>query len=208
MSRPKAMGTAVETAVTRWLQGHGFPDARRLPLSGAADCGDVELQRDPKIIAEVKRAQCGLQLTPWMAELRAEVRNSVADLGLLVMKQAGCGESRTGRFATAMRYPDWLRLFSTYQSTGGEGSLAECSPMHVNSRYVTTLAGPGTQAKAFKVSRPLSPFALVRPPGSQPCQGSACGPGCGYSCPAVVLGPLEQFVPLLFAAGYGRRERP
>ena len=42
MSNPsKQKGTKAETAVVKWLQANGFPDARRVAPSGATDKGDV-----------------------------------------------------------------------------------------------------------------------------------------------------------------------
>ena len=36
-NRPKAIGTAAETAVVRYLAAHGFPAAERRALHGARD---------------------------------------------------------------------------------------------------------------------------------------------------------------------------
>lgn len=38
---PKAIGTAAETAVVRYLAAHGFPAAERRALHGATDLGDI-----------------------------------------------------------------------------------------------------------------------------------------------------------------------
>lgn len=38
-NRPKAIGTAAETAVVRYLAAHGFPAAERRALHGATDHG-------------------------------------------------------------------------------------------------------------------------------------------------------------------------
>ena len=40
-NRPKAIGTAAETAVVRYLAAHGFPAAERRALHGATDLGDI-----------------------------------------------------------------------------------------------------------------------------------------------------------------------
>ena len=41
-NRPKAIGTAAETAVVRYLAAHGFPAAERRALHGATDLGESE----------------------------------------------------------------------------------------------------------------------------------------------------------------------
>lgn len=54
MTKAKSIGTRGETAVVNWLREYGFPNARRLPLSGVHDMSDIEI--DPLIpgIIEMK----------------------------------------------------------------------------------------------------------------------------------------------------------
>ena len=55
MANPnKNKGTAAETAVVKYAWTQGFHEAERIALAGANDQGDVVLQRNPKIIIEVK----------------------------------------------------------------------------------------------------------------------------------------------------------
>ena len=51
-NRPKAIGTAAETAVVRYLAAHGFPNAERRALHGATDLGDIT--GTPSLCWEVK----------------------------------------------------------------------------------------------------------------------------------------------------------
>lgn len=54
-NRPKAIGTAAETLVTRWLRANGYPDAERRALAGNADQGDILATRG--LVLEVKAGQ-------------------------------------------------------------------------------------------------------------------------------------------------------
>lgn len=200
MSRPKDMGTEIETAAVRWLAGHGFPAACRLALAGASDIGDIELRRDPRIIAEVKRAQRGVQLKPWLREMDVEVEHAGAQFGILIMKQRGCGTGRAGRFVTAMRYPQWRQLSDRHLANGGRHSIGHWSPMKINSEYLPMIAGPG--ARHMGETWAWAPFAHVTPVGEIGCEGG-CGANCGASCRTVVLGPLEQHVALMLESGLG-----
>lgn len=96
-NRPKARGTAAETAVVRYARTHGYPWAERLALQGAADCGDISLIPGRAAIIEVKSyagapsaGQPGpALLAEWMAQTAAERDNAGADLALLVVRRKG-----------------------------------------------------------------------------------------------------------------------
>lgn len=84
MSKSKDIGTKAETGVVNALRRLGFPTARRLPLHGAADCGDVEVA--PGVVAEVKGGAAaktaGLaQLDLWWLDTVAESANYRATYG-------------------------------------------------------------------------------------------------------------------------------
>jgi hypothetical protein len=100
-NRPKAIGTAGETAVTRFAQGNGFPLAERLPLKGSADGGDIGLC--PGVIVEVKAGKVAEACADaWLAEAQrqtlAEARNSGAAVALLVTKRRAVGAANVGRW--------------------------------------------------------------------------------------------------------------
>ena len=90
---PKAKGTRAETLVVRWLRENGFPHAERAPLKGNKDAGDINVTAG--LIAEVKNVNLTTgfpadgQLTKWMAETEAEIKNAEAELGYLVVKRKG-----------------------------------------------------------------------------------------------------------------------
>lgn len=123
VNRPKRKGTAAETAVLRYAHGHGFPEAYRLALAGAADRGDLHLGCLPgvdgapglRLITEVKSTSGAVQLTRWVRELEAECGNwpdaaSMVTRGLLVVKYRGVGDRSLHRWLAAMPAPWWAEL--------------------------------------------------------------------------------------------------
>lgn len=100
-NRPKAIGTAAETAVVRYLREHGFPHAERRALAGAFDLGDVT--GTPGVCWEVKGGQAAKtasdgQVEAWLVETEVERANSRSDVGVLVMARAGIGPVNAGRW--------------------------------------------------------------------------------------------------------------
>lgn len=100
MNRPKAKGTAAETAVVRHAREHGFPGAERQPLHGAHDQGDITLC--PGVVIEVKShktagtGQPGPKaLSTWMDQTELERVNARASLALLIVKRTGSTDVAT-----------------------------------------------------------------------------------------------------------------
>ena len=96
-NKPKAIGTRGETGVVRVARDLGFPEARRLALSGALDNGDAILC--PGIIAEVKAGKAAktaslAQIDLWWLETEIERQNAGATIGLLVVQRAGYSPER------------------------------------------------------------------------------------------------------------------
>lgn len=94
--RPKDIGTAAETAVTRAARAFGFAQAERRALAGSADLGDVLLC--PGVIVEVKAGKqtespSDAQVTAWWAETVVESVNANADVALLVLRRHGKGDA-------------------------------------------------------------------------------------------------------------------
>ncbi len=100
-NKPKAIGTAAETAVVRYLRANGFAGAERRALAGSSDLGDVT--GCGALVIEVKGGRAAEAATPpvidrWMAETRTETRNAEADYGLLVVKRIAVSHLRAGQW--------------------------------------------------------------------------------------------------------------
>ncbi len=99
--RPKDIGTAVETAVTRFAQGYGFPNAERRALAGSLDRGDILLTAG--VVAECKGGAMAERASDavigqWLAETERERVNARAAVGLLVTKRPAVGHARCGQW--------------------------------------------------------------------------------------------------------------
>ena len=89
MSRPKAKGTAAETAVVRWLRDHGFPFAERRALHDRDDRGDVA--GIPGVTLEIKACR-RLELSTWIDEASTEATNANTSIYAVVHKRRGKGD--------------------------------------------------------------------------------------------------------------------
>lgn len=90
--RPKDIGTRGETAVKRWLNNNGWPDADRQPLRGTRDTGDLVISRDPLIIAECKAGDAAENasdalIRAWLTQTETERVNAGAALAVLVVRR-------------------------------------------------------------------------------------------------------------------------
>jgi hypothetical protein len=90
--RPKDIGTSAETAVKRWLNDNGWPDADRQPLRGTRDTGDLVICRSPLLIAEVKAGAMAENasdnlIRTWLEQTETERHNAGADLAVLVVRR-------------------------------------------------------------------------------------------------------------------------
>ena len=86
--RSKAIGTAAETAVVRYLIANGWPNAERRALRGVKDVGDIT--GTPGLVWEVKGGEAArnasdTQIANWLAETELERHNDGAAVGLLVV---------------------------------------------------------------------------------------------------------------------------
>lgn len=110
-NRPKAIGTAGETAVVAYLRANGFHGAERRALAGAFDLGDV-VGIGP-VVVEVKAGAAAMnasdgQVLDWLVETEVERQNASADYGLLVMKRRAIGPTRAGFWWAVL--PAWQFL--------------------------------------------------------------------------------------------------
>lgn len=162
MSRAKSLGTGVETAAVTWMRSNGFRDAERLPLSGALDRGDIRVCADPLVVAECKRGKRGIKLTPWMRELRREIDNAGASLGILVSDPPGLGVRRVGQWFAAVDHSSFIKLCDGRVTL--PFSIQDISPVKLNSEYVPLL-----------VAGKADLFARTYTPGNRESQ-MVCGP--------------------------------
>lgn len=89
--RPRDIGTAAETAVVRYLQTNGFPNAERRALRGSHDMGDIT--GTPGLVWEVKGGEAARiasdgQVAAWMDETEIERHNANAAYGFLIVARA------------------------------------------------------------------------------------------------------------------------
>ena len=113
VNKPKQLGTAAETAVTRHARTAGFPLAERRALAGGADLGDILLA--PGAIVEVKAGKAAEQasdqkIAAWLDETERERRNANADVAVLVTKRPGVGHANAGRWWAHWRLHDLAQL--------------------------------------------------------------------------------------------------
>ena len=108
MNKPKAVGTAAETAVTRALHGLGFPHAERRALRGAHDAGDIT--GTPGICWEVKGGTAAKTasdnlVAQWLDDTERERRAAGAAVGVLVLQRSGIGGVNAHRWWAVVRWP-------------------------------------------------------------------------------------------------------
>ena len=94
VNKPKAIGTAAESAVVKVMQRAGFPHAERRALRGGLDAGDIT--GIPGVVVEVKggaaaKTASDAQVEDWLAETETERINAKADLAVLVVQRKGVG---------------------------------------------------------------------------------------------------------------------
>lgn len=155
MNIPRTKGTWAEGQVAAYLCDHGWPYAERRALAGITDKGDIT--GTPGIAWEVKYANGGIHMGPWIAELRAERVNARADHGVLVIKAKGQGAANVNRWLAVMVNWDYeelvaksnLLMFCTdvseYQSAALLGDLKKVHG--TNSGAVLLRRPPGTKDK-------------------------------------------------------------
>ncbi len=113
-NRSKEIGTAVESAVVKEAQAHGF-HAQRTALAGALDVGDVHVDHG-RIVIECKGGKTATGasynlLAAWWLETEVEAsRVPECDLAVLVVKRAGSGQARDWRaFVRVDEYLWWTK---------------------------------------------------------------------------------------------------
>lgn len=124
VNRPKAIGTAGETAVRKYLLSLGFSalDAHRNVLKGSADEGDVWLRHPLGLIVfEVKAGKAAKtashgQVLRWMDETSTEQINAHGFSSVLVTQRAGVGAPNAGEW-WAYHYVDHRGYWTLARTT-------------------------------------------------------------------------------------------
>ena len=169
MNRPKAIGTAAETAVVRALRRLGFPHAERRALTGTLDQGDIT--GCPGIVWEVKGGTAAKtasdgQVAEWLAETERERVNAQAEVGVLVLQRAGVGAANANRWWVVMQMPvaEWP------EGGGNTGHLVPCRMTLEQACMVLRLWGYGSEVAPGSPGEPLG-----APNGAQgsPSEGDA-----------------------------------
>jgi hypothetical protein len=120
VNKPKAIGTACETATVRYLVPNGFGGAERPALHGSLDEGDIT--GTPGVGWEVKGGHAAetasdAQIAAWLLEAEIERVNRGADVGVLVLKRKGKGAASAGQWWAFL--PGWAFIYlahSTYHT--------------------------------------------------------------------------------------------
>ncbi|HLL68836.1 MAG TPA: hypothetical protein VK453_24450 [Micromonosporaceae bacterium] len=85
MNRNKKAGTAWESAIVAFLRTNGAPHCERRASNGAFDRGDIT--GIPGVVIEAKSG--AFHMAAWDAEVRAEMTNDAASIGVVWAKRAG-----------------------------------------------------------------------------------------------------------------------
>lgn len=191
VNKPKAKGTAAESAVVSFLQSAGFPHAERLALQGGKDRGDIT--GIPGIVVEVKNCQ-EYTFSAWLGECQAETENAKADFGFVVAKPRMVGTTRTGQWYALMRLSWFAALVDTARRESGDPLAVWTQDMSGNS-ISTHIARNLKLALAHQVDAKVTHSCVrIAPKGVK-------DPNMFY-----VVTTLEQMSDLLVRAGYGRRD--
>ena len=143
MSNPsKSKGTLAETALVKYLHALGVDDAKRQPLSGNKDIGDV-LSHNGSVVWEVKNysgpASVGQpsqgQLYKWIEQTEVERDNAGVPMGALVVKRKG-----TTDVGEWFAYMDHWTLSELLES-GVAGGLIEPAYFCTTVRVLVQLLG-------------------------------------------------------------------
>lgn len=114
MSRAKAKGTRMETAVTSYLREF-FEDGEgaihRAALHGTKDEGDIHglFCNGGRIVLEVKNCK-RYEPREWLRQAEAERGNADADYGAVVFHLNGLGVDRTGEQGVLMTLETFCKL--------------------------------------------------------------------------------------------------
>lgn len=133
-NRSKSIGTAAESAVTKFAKANGFPFAERRTLHGSADCGDVKLDSRGRVIVEVKAGKAAeyasdSRVVAWLEETERERVHAGADRAFLVLKRAGKGTQSVGSWTAVAGLHGLADLWAYGPRTFPEGYDCTAGPL-------------------------------------------------------------------------------
>ena len=96
VSKQRTKGTQFESLILEGIQAY-IPDAHRLGMQGAKDCGDIWLPRSRRYIVECKNEQ-RMDLAGWAKEAQAEANNAEKPFWVIAHKRRGSNTP----------YPQWI----------------------------------------------------------------------------------------------------
>lgn len=113
-TRPKDIGTAAETAVTKVLKAF-WSTADRSVLRGSADQGDIH--GTGVFIWEIKGGAAAKnasenQIRAWLMEAKREAAHANVPFGILVTQRGGFGLPRAGEWWAWLTVSDYSRLIA------------------------------------------------------------------------------------------------
>jgi hypothetical protein len=191
VNKPRNKGTSAESAVVTYLRDNGFPHAERRSLTGSTDKGDISGCLG--LCIEVKYANSGLKLGPWLTETRVERINAQADYGILVVKPLGLGDRNTAHWYAVMVGDEFNQLSAKAVANSLTIlQIVQGEPATFNSATLRSQLTTGVQPGQLAGYQLLA--LTLRPPGHKE------NPDAWYR----VL-TLNHMVRLLRAAGYGER---
>jgi len=142
------IGTKAETAVVRYLQTHGWPQAERRRLRGRNDPGDIT--GTPMLAWSVKGGDAAKLasdelLRKWRERTDDILENVDADYGILVVQRKGFGLANCGRWWAVMWLSELLNLhaegFIPWHDALVRLHLADLCVLLVNAGYGSLPAG-------------------------------------------------------------------
>lgn len=134
-NRPKAIGTAAESAVVRAVRTRGFPGADREPLRGTLDTGDIGLTAG--VVIEVKagekaRRASDALIANWLAETERERVNAHAHIGILITVRSGIGPANAHNWWAHMTTGTLIDLiWSTGRDAFQPESITSTTPVRM-----------------------------------------------------------------------------
>lgn len=110
-STAKAKGADTESKYVEEIKKLGILNAERRHLSGAYDKGDVAgwvKQTGEKSVCVEVKSGAQLSIPKWLSELAAEVKNSNADVGFVVVRPKG--KPQVKDWFIVMPHPEFIEL--------------------------------------------------------------------------------------------------